>query len=62
MMRLAKISSIGAPKKIIRSLSRREVMSYARSPRFVCSITIGTVTCNVILWLWCSSNSYINID
>src|SRR5512133_1304314 len=41
MTTLATSSSIGGPRKTIRSLSRREWMSYARSPRWVCSITIG---------------------
>ena len=42
MTRLAIVSSIGVPMKTIRSLRRREKMSYARSPRPVCSTTIGT--------------------
>src|SRR6266850_7836360 len=42
MDRLATISSMGVPIKMMLSRSRREKMSYARSPRLVCSITIGT--------------------
>src|SRR4030042_5447957 len=34
-------SSIVSPRKITLSLSRREKMSYARSPRLVCSTTMG---------------------
>src|SRR3972149_4018771 len=34
-------SSIDSPRKITLSLSRREKMSYARSPRLVCSTTMG---------------------
>ena len=40
--RLAVRSWIGPFTKMIRSLSRREKMSYARSPLLVCSTTIGT--------------------
>src|SRR6476660_8586745 len=40
--RLATLSSIGVPIKMMLSLRRREKMSYARSPRLVCSTTIGT--------------------
>src|SRR5262245_24803858 len=36
------LSSIGVPMKMMLSLSSREKMSYARSPRLVCSTTIGT--------------------
>src|SRR5258705_4154027 len=42
MTRLASSSSINVGRKMIRSLSSREKMSNARSPRGVCSITIGT--------------------
>src|SRR6187399_2211413 len=41
MTRFAMLSSIEVPMKMMLSLSRREKMSYARSPRFVCSTTIG---------------------
>src|ERR1700694_4061893 len=33
---------MGVPMKMMLSLSSREKMSYARSPRLVCSTTIGT--------------------
>ena len=36
------LSSIGVPMKMMLSFSSREKMSYARSPRLVCSTTIGT--------------------
>src|SRR3982751_3211533 len=42
MARLATVSSMGVPMKMMLSRSRREKISYARSPRLVCSITIGT--------------------
>jgi hypothetical protein len=42
MARFATPSSIGVPMKMMLSFSRREKMSYARSPRLVCSTTIGT--------------------
>src|SRR5689334_1313616 len=42
MTRLASSSSMNVGKKMIRSLSSREKMSKARSPRGVCSMTIGT--------------------
>src|SRR5215470_3366546 len=42
MTRLASSSSMKVGRKMIRSLSSREKMSNARSPRGVCSITIGT--------------------
>src|SRR5215218_9053870 len=42
MTRLAMVSSIGVPRKMIRSLSSREKMSNERSPRLVCSMTMGT--------------------
>src|SRR5262245_10509239 len=42
MTRLASSSSMNVGKKMIRSLSRREKMSNARSPRGVCSMTMGT--------------------
>lgn len=35
-------SSIGPFMQMMRSFRRREKMSYARSPRLVCSTTIGT--------------------
>src|SRR5579884_1247401 len=41
-IRFAIWSSTGVPRKMIRSLSRRLYMSKARSPREVCSPTIGT--------------------
>jgi len=42
MTRLATLSSIGLPRKIILSFSRREKISYALSPIPVFSMTIGT--------------------
>src|SRR4029453_1754191 len=42
MTRLASSSSMNVGRKMIRSLSSREKISKARSPRGVCSITIGT--------------------
>src|SRR5262245_21970056 len=42
MTRFASSSSMNVGRKMIRSLSRREKMSNARSPRGVCSTTIGT--------------------
>src|SRR5215510_7027445 len=42
MTRLASSSSMKVGRKMIRSLSRREKMSNARSPRGVCSMTMGT--------------------
>src|SRR6185436_3979478 len=42
MTRLASSSSMKVGRKMIRSLSSREKISKARSPRGVCSITIGT--------------------
>jgi hypothetical protein len=41
-IRLAIPSSTGPVRKMIRSFNRREKMSNARSPRLVCSTTIGT--------------------
>src|SRR5919199_4952828 len=41
-IRLATVSSMGVPRNTIRFFSRSEKMSYARSPRLVCSTTIGT--------------------
>src|SRR6266566_2751535 len=41
-IRLAIWSSTGVPRKMIRSFSRRLYMSNARSPREVCSTTMGT--------------------
>src|SRR5215831_17872505 len=40
--RFASSSSMKVGRKMIRSLRRREKMSNARSPRGVCSMTIGT--------------------
>src|SRR5262249_3660195 len=40
--RFARSSSMNVGKKMIRSLNSREKMSNARSPRGVCSTTIGT--------------------
>src|SRR5207247_719762 len=40
--RFASSSSMKVGRKMIRSFNRREKMSNARSPRGVCSITIGT--------------------
>src|SRR6266566_1958987 len=40
-IRLAIWSSTGVPRKMIRSFSRRLYMSNARSPREVCSTTMG---------------------
>src|SRR3989442_3048675 len=40
--RFASSSSMNVGKKMIRSLRSREKMSNARSPRGVCSMTIGT--------------------
>src|SRR2546427_2244590 len=40
--RFARSSSMKVGRKMIRSFNRREKMSNARSPRGVCSITIGT--------------------
>src|SRR3989442_1489183 len=44
--RLARSSSMNVGRKMIRSLSSREKMSKARSPRGVCSITMGTRAMN----------------
>src|SRR5215467_3547549 len=41
MMMLATWSSTAVPRKMMRSLSRREKMSQPRSPRWVCSMTVG---------------------
>ena len=43
MITLATTSSMGVPKKTMRSLSRRLKMSQPRSPRWVCSTTVGMV-------------------
>src|SRR5712664_803993 len=51
MTRLASSSSMNVGRKMIRSLSRREKMSKARSPRGVCSITIGTRAIIALLYL-----------
>src|SRR3989338_9201515 len=45
MTRFATSLSIGPPKNIMRSLRRREKMSYARSPKELFSTTIGTSIC-----------------
>src|SRR5579872_2759346 len=42
MTRFARLSSMPPPTNTIRSFNRREKISYARSPRAVCSTTIGT--------------------
>src|SRR5256885_1434961 len=47
--RLASSSSMKVGRKMMRSLSRREKMSNARSPRGVCSITIGTRAIRLLL-------------
>ena len=44
MTRLALVSSICVPRNTMRLASSREKMSYARSPRFVDSMTVGTST------------------
>jgi hypothetical protein len=41
MMMLAMSSLTAVPRKMMRSLSRREKMSQPRSPRWVCSMTVG---------------------
>ena len=41
-IRLAMVSSIGVPRKMMLSLSSLEYRSKARSPRLVCSTTVGT--------------------
>ena len=41
MMMLAMSSLTAVPRKMIRSLSSREKMSQPRSPRWVCSMTVG---------------------
>jgi hypothetical protein len=41
-MRLAIVSSIGVPTKMMFSLSSFEYRSYPRSPLLVCSMTVGT--------------------
>src|SRR5687767_10168902 len=51
MTRLASSSSMKVGRKMIRSFSRREKMSNARSPRGVCSMTMGTRAMNVSLLL-----------
>src|SRR3954453_21116284 len=43
----ATVSSIGVVTKTKRSLSMREKMSNARSPRLVCSITVGTINLSI---------------
>ncbi|CAB4692477.1 unannotated protein [freshwater metagenome] len=42
-MRLAIVSSIGVCKKMMFSFSRRLYRSMPRSPRLVCSMTLGTM-------------------
>src|SRR5687767_1293057 len=49
MTRFASSSSMKVGRKMMRSLSRREKISNARSPRGVCSITIGTKAIRVLL-------------
>src|SRR5919199_5711992 len=41
-IRLATVSSMGVPRNTMRFFSSSEKMSYTRSPRLVCSTTIGT--------------------
>src|SRR5918996_1477799 len=53
MTRLASSSSMNVGRKMIRSLSSREKMSNARSPRGVCSMTIGTKAMPTLLREWC---------
>src|ERR671919_285075 len=53
MTRLASSSSMNVGRKMIRSLSSREKMSNARSPRGVCSMTIGTRAMPTLLREWC---------
>jgi hypothetical protein len=42
LMTLATVSSMGVPKKMMRSLKSREYRSKTRSPRVLCSTTVGT--------------------
>src|SRR5438445_250495 len=49
--RFARSSSMKVGRKMIRSFNRREKMSNARSPRGVCSITIGTRAIGISLSL-----------
>src|SRR5262249_23858792 len=49
MTRLASSSSMKVGRKMIRSLRRREKMSKARSPRGVCSTTMGTKAIALLL-------------
>src|SRR5262249_14666688 len=49
MTRLASSSSMKVGRKMIRSLRRREKMSKARSPRGVCSTTMGTKAIGLLL-------------
>src|SRR5262245_22759107 len=52
MTRLAISSSMYVGRKMIRSLRSREKMSNARSPRGVCSTTIGTKPIERLLLAW----------
>ncbi len=54
MTRFAIWSSIGPPKKMTLSLSRREYMSYARSPKLDFSITVGIniIVCVMSAWVY----------
>src|SRR5450432_1417172 len=47
MTMLATWSSTAVPRKMIRSFSRREKMSQPRSPRWVCSMTVGIMKLDV---------------
>src|SRR5579883_896856 len=47
MTTLAIVSSTWVPRKMIRSLSRRLKMSQPRSPRWVCSMTVGMMKLSV---------------
>src|SRR4029453_17967938 len=49
--RFASSSSMKVGRKMMRSLRRREKMSNARSPRGVCSTTIGTRAIGVLLFI-----------
>src|SRR5215467_14017211 len=51
MTRLARSSSMKVGKKMMRSFRRREKMSNARSPRGVCSTTIGTKPIGDLLFI-----------
>src|SRR5215813_14580303 len=51
MTRLARSSSMKVGRKMMRSFRRREKMSNARSPRGVCSTTIGTKPIGDLLFI-----------